>query len=52
MLNKENITYSDDPVKDVGEELQKQAEAAMEAGIPGWSIILDPGWFLNLWICA
>ena len=35
-------TYSDTCVE-VGQELQAQAQAALDAGIEPWRIILDPG---------
>ena len=36
-------TQYGDTCLEVGQELQAQAQAAMEAGIEPWRIILDPG---------
>lgn len=43
MLDFENVSYSSDPISDIGKELQIRSEKAMEAGIPPWRQILDPG---------
>jgi len=43
MTERENTDYSDDPVAEIGKELQQMSERAMEAGLPPWKQILDPG---------
>ncbi|GAQ88205.1 Dihydropterin pyrophosphokinase [Klebsormidium nitens] len=42
MQSKSNTTYSD-VTADVARELMPRIRAAMEAGVPAWNLILDPG---------
>lgn len=37
------MTQYEDTCLEVGQEMQVQAQAAMDAGIEPWRIILDPG---------
>ncbi len=39
----QSLTQYTDTCVEVGKELQVQAQAALEAGIEPWRIILDPG---------
>ncbi|KAL1297062.1 hypothetical protein AAFC00_004650 [Neodothiora populina] len=43
MSSKENCTYNDGLIETVGRELLERVEAAEEAGIRRWRIMLDPG---------
>ena len=43
MTHVENLSYSTDPLRDIGMELQIVSEESMECGIPAWKQILDPG---------
>ena len=42
MQQPHNLQYGD-VVAEVGAELQVHAEAAMQAGVEPWSLMLDPG---------
>ena len=39
----QQLTQYTDTCLEVGQEMQVQAQAAMDAGIEPWRIILDPG---------
>ena len=45
----QSMTQYTDTCLEVGQEMQVQAQAAMDAGIEPWRIILDPGTYcLNI----
>ena len=39
----QQLTHYSDTCVEVGQELQVQAQAALDAGIQPWRLILDPG---------
>lgn len=39
----QQLTQYEDTCRDVGKEMQQQAQKAINAGIKPWRIILDPG---------
>lgn len=39
----QQLTQYEDTCREVGQELQQQAQKAIDAGIQPWRIILDPG---------
>lgn len=43
MMSEENCTYSEGLIKTIENELFERVEAAQEAGVRRWRIILDPG---------
>ena len=39
----QQLTQYEDTCRNVGQEMQQQAQKAIDAGIDPWRIILDPG---------